>query len=157
MNKNFLLYFAILFCAFSGIYVHTLRCFQCDSTELLSPKFQQCDRMKILRKNEENCIDEHEVCYRTVFYHRDDGIIVQRGCQVENICEIWKKGKKYPKNFMTEDDPYMVLECTVCNTDLCDAKVNPTDGWRVFDDVNRTYCSTNSSSSQSTNNTAASV
>lgn len=45
------------------------------------------------------------------------------------ICDKWIK---YPHNFMTRDNPFMVLECAVCDTDKCDPRVEPTGKHKIL-------------------------
>uniref|UniRef100_A0A1L8DNI9 Putative secreted protein n=1 Tax=Nyssomyia neivai TaxID=330878 RepID=A0A1L8DNI9_9DIPT len=119
----------------NGASVSGIRCYICDSTE--HEEHDKCDThfMDI----EECLMDDSElnstekegyidyVCYRTVYFHNDEGYITMRGCANRSICaDLEKESHKLSHREMA-----IPTECEICDTDLCDPHDSPIeeDNW----------------------------
>uniref|UniRef100_A0A7G3AGE1 Putative conserved secreted protein n=1 Tax=Lutzomyia longipalpis TaxID=7200 RepID=A0A7G3AGE1_LUTLO len=106
--------------------VSTLRCYTCDSSDLDYDEYNKCDTHYNFMPIEECLKNDSEfnstvepidyVCYRSVYFHNDDGYIIMRGCEVRNICSyIEMESIKLNNREMA-----IPTECQICDTDLCD-------------------------------------
>ncbi|GAB0095722.1 hypothetical protein DMENIID0001_111390 [Sergentomyia squamirostris] len=125
--------FCVLFTltSFASV-VLTLKCYTCDSTDLDYEFYEDCDT-HFHNMGEEECVmndtefhkPEDYVCYRTVYFHKHDGYVITRGCEVKTICsDLENIARNLPNNAYA-----IPTECQTCENDLCDPVQLPSDEW----------------------------
>uniref|UniRef100_A0A1B0DGB2 Uncharacterized protein n=2 Tax=Phlebotomus papatasi TaxID=29031 RepID=A0A1B0DGB2_PHLPP len=108
--------------------VSGLQCYVCDSTDLNYGEYNYCDTRyceenvgyletcEDVELTDENVNQADLVCYRTVFFHKDDGYVIMRGCSTKNICSVLQQNATALDN----DAIAIPTECQTCNEDFCD-------------------------------------